>query len=593
MRGDVVSSRAAGWALVAVCALALMLRVFALNYGLPDVHNPDELPILNRALAFAKGDLDPKNFLYPTLYFYLLFLWEGAFFVAGRLVGLYGSVAAFEREFFVDPSHVVLAGRALTALLGVMTVAAVYQFGSRLYDRATGLGAACFLAVAPFAVRDAHYIKHDVPVTLFVVLTQLAVARLVVDPAAASRRSAWVFAGAMSGLALSTHYYAFPVVLSIVAAAAIDRTRTGRWSTSIRFLVWAGVASVAAFVATTPFLVLDLKIAIRDLVAVRQIDLDRAVAATGAFTSIGAYARMLATDAIGWPVAVAAAVGFVVSLLTDWRRGLVLVCFPLTFLLFLANTVPMSRYVNAMLPSLAVAAAFTLKTISERVFAGDGEHGRSERARVLGAFAGLLVLAALPGLGASVRADRFYHQADTRTLAREFLERTAPPGSTILVQPHGVQLPVSHDSLAEALRAHLGSESAASIKFQKQLDASVGLAHSYRVLYLGTVTDAGVAPDKFYVSPQRFAGAADQAALRDLRVAYVAVNRYNVRDSIFGPLQEALRREGRLVATFSPYRADVGSDRRAEVAPFFHNTADRIDPALERPGPVVDIWRID
>ena len=136
-----------------LCVLALGLRMHALNYGLPDVLNPDEIPILNRALAFGKGSLNPKNFLYPTLYFYALFVWEALFFVVGRLGGLFHTIGDFERMFFTDHSPHVLAGRALTATCGVLTVAAVYRFGARLFDRATGTVAALFLAVAPLAVR--------------------------------------------------------------------------------------------------------------------------------------------------------------------------------------------------------------------------------------------------------------------------------------------------------------------------------------------------------------------------------------------------------------------------------------------------------
>ena len=116
---------------------------------------------------------------------------------------------------------------------------------------------------------------------------------------------------------------------------------------------------------------------------------------------------------------------------------------------------------------------------------------------------------------------------------------------------------------------------------------------TYRVLYLGRVTDGGLDPDKIYVAPDAFAGLAGLQPLRDLRVAYVAVNRYNNGTSASGSLDAALQREARLLVTFSPYRADVGPDRRAAVAPFFHNTADRIDPALERPGPIVEVWRIE
>ena len=57
--------------------MALALRLYGLRYGLPAVYNPDEVAIMSRALAFAKGDLNPHNFLYPSFYFYALFAWEG------------------------------------------------------------------------------------------------------------------------------------------------------------------------------------------------------------------------------------------------------------------------------------------------------------------------------------------------------------------------------------------------------------------------------------------------------------------------------------------------------------------------------------
>jgi hypothetical protein len=153
-----------------------------------------------------------------------------------------------------------------------------------------------------------------------------------------------------------------------------------------------------------------------------------------------------------------------------------------------------------------------------------------------------------------------------------------------------VQLRASREALLEALRLHLGSESLASIKFQKQLEAAGMVSPTYHVWYLGDVTDAGNNPDIVYISPKALGGAAGLQPLRERQVAYVAVERYN---EPFEPLYEALQKGARLLATFTPYRPDVGPERRAAVAPFFHNTADRIDPALERPGPTVDVWRIN
>jgi len=578
MPADRLSRRAAALGVAAICGLALVLRVSALAWGLPDVNHPDEIPILNRALAFAKGGLNPHNFLYPTLYFYALFAWEGLFFIAGRLVGLYGSVGAFEREFFRDPSHVVAAGRLLTALFGAAGVVAIYRFGRALFDRATGLGAALLLAVAPFAVRDAHYIKHDVPVTLFVVLCQAVIARLVVDTEAAARRRNWLIAGAMAGLALSTQYYAFPIVLPIALAAWMTRQRDA--SRAARHLAWAAVGTIGAFAITSPFFFVDWREVARDMGAVGQIDIGRAVTGSGVFSSLGAYLGMIATDAVGWTTSVAAIAGAVLAIRNDRRRAAVLLCFPLAFLAFLANTVPMSRYMNPLLPSLAVAASYaTTRTV------GSLTHKSSLTAAVMFAIA-------LPGLIGSVRADWFYNQADTRSLAREFIERTAPPGSTVLVQPHGVQLRASRDGLIEALRLHLGSEQAASIKFQKQLEAASDIAPTYRVLYLGKVTDGGFDPEKIYLSPDEFSASTGLAPLRRQRVAYVALTRYNDGSSPFAALYGVLEHDARLLAAFSPYRAGAADGQRASATPFFHNTADRIDRALERPGPEIEIWQI-
>src|SRR4051812_27292081 len=117
MSPDPLAGRRAAVVLAVICALGLALRLIGAAYGLPAIYNQDEVAIMNRAMALSQ-DLNPHNFLYPTLYFYTLFAWETLFFAAGRVFGLFPSLAAFQREFFVDPSRIYLAGRILTALLG-------------------------------------------------------------------------------------------------------------------------------------------------------------------------------------------------------------------------------------------------------------------------------------------------------------------------------------------------------------------------------------------------------------------------------------------------------------------------------------------
>lgn len=162
----------------ALPVLAVVLRLVGIRFGLPAVYNPDEIAIMSRALAFATGDLNPHNFLYPTFYFYVLFGWIGGYYVLGRLTGGIASLDAFQTEFFTDPSAIYLAGRLLSVACGAATVAAVFALGRRLFSLRAGMLAALFLAVAPFHVRDSHYVKHDVPATLAIVVAYLAIARV-------------------------------------------------------------------------------------------------------------------------------------------------------------------------------------------------------------------------------------------------------------------------------------------------------------------------------------------------------------------------------------------------------------------------------
>jgi len=568
----VKSSRVVG-TLLAICLLGLGLRMLGITYGLPAVYNPDETPILNRALTFAKGDPNPHNFVYPSLYFYLLFVWEAAFFVAGRIAGSFESLAAFQRQFFVDPSAHFLAGRVFSVLCGTLTIAAVFWFGRRLYDSATGLAGAAFLSVAPIAVRDAHYVKLDVPVTLFVVLAHAALARIVTDARAATRPRTWIIAGVLSGLAVSTQYYAIFLAFSIVAAAIADLQRSRNWQMTGRLFLFCVAAAAVGFFGGTPFLLIDLQKAIADVAHVREVDVDRAVVG-GMFSATGSYLKILLLDAVGWPVWLAAVAGAIWALLSDWRRGLLLVSFFVPFFAFVANTVPMSRYLNVVLPLIAVAAGFAIVRLA-----------RSRAAR-----AALVIVAMIPGLSSSIRTSLFIREADTRTLAREFLETRLRPGESVLIQPYSAPLRPSRAALVEALRQNLGSESRASAKFQHMLALDPYPEPSYRLIYLGD--DDGLDVDKRFVSPGVFS-AGDLGPLRTLGIRYVVLKQSNTPNPSLNGLETALGRDARRVAVFTPYRQDATPEERAAVPPFMHNTAARLNAALERPGPIVEIWTVD
>jgi len=83
------------------------------------------------------------------------------------------------------------------------------------------------------------------------------------------------------------------------------------------------------------------------------------------------------------------------------------------------------------------------------------------------------------------------------------------------------------------------------------------------------------------------------APLRALGIEYVILKKNNVANPALAELEMALEREGRRLATFTPYKAAATAAERSGVPPYLHNTAARIDPALERPGPGLEVWELN
>jgi hypothetical protein len=310
------------------------------------------------------------------------------------------------------------------------------------------------------------------------------------------------------------------------------------------------------------------------------VNFERALDAGGPLSSIGPYVTMLASDAMGWPVFALAVLGAAAMLWRDWGRGLLLVAFPVAYLAFISNTVPMSRYLACVVPMVATAAGIGVVELVWRL------RPRPGRARVV-ALSVALALAALPGLWLSIQSNLFVAQDDTRGLAKAFIEQQIQAEATILIQPQSAPVHMSRQALIDALRLHLGDESRASVKFQHQMAANPYPSPAYRLIFLG---DGGQDVDRTYVSLRGFTGSLEP--LRERGIEYVVMKRTNVPNPDTALIERALERGATRIASFSPYRPDVPADIQAATAPYFHNTATRIVPELERPGPTVDIWKI-
>jgi dolichyl-phosphate-mannose--protein O-mannosyl transferase len=197
--------------------IGLAVRAWSVAYGLPDLYHPDEPRIVERAVRFHQGDLNPRFFNWPSLYMYVM---AGVYGLAfGASPG--GVAGAFARNH--APFYIV--GRLVTALFGTATLAMLYFTGRIAYGRAIGILAAGLLAVDLLHVRDSHWVTTDVPLTFLITLATFYALRY-------RRDGRFVDAGAaglVAGLATSMKYPGALAFLPLVVAHAVRGSAWPAW----------------------------------------------------------------------------------------------------------------------------------------------------------------------------------------------------------------------------------------------------------------------------------------------------------------------------------------------------------------------------
>jgi hypothetical protein len=213
--------------------------------------HPDEQNILKSIsnMKPEKFDFNPHFFEYPTLYIYLVALVLKLLSVFNFIV-----VTGDIRYYFANPDRIAdmyLAGRILTASLGVAGIFLLYRAGQFLTGHRTGLFAALFLAITPLYVLNAHYMTVDIPMLFFIILAIHFLSRLM-----HSRNSAWLYCAAIAmGCAAGSKYPALFLCLLVPVSGLniFPRKDIRTW----KVLIFSTFLCIAVFFATSPYILLS------------------------------------------------------------------------------------------------------------------------------------------------------------------------------------------------------------------------------------------------------------------------------------------------------------------------------------------------
>jgi hypothetical protein len=591
-------------ALGLVLAVALALRLWGIRQGLPYAYNSDEdAHFVPRAIGMFTLGWNPHYFANPPAFTDLLHILFAVWF---------GGRTGASHAFATDPTAVFTLARVSAALLGTGAVWLLYLVGARLFDRGVALLAAALEAVAFLAVFYAHLALNDVPTLAPLTLSLLGTAGVLRK----GRARDYAIAGVGLGLGCATKYTAGIVLLPLLAAAAVQYLEApGAGRRVLLGLVLAGAATLAAFLIANPYSVLDFH-AFEQGIAHQSSLSGEAQGKLGAPRESGlVYYLWSLTWGLGWLPALAALGGAV----TIWRRdrsretrafgagrfgdaseasvspigprsgqqlGWVLVPAPLLFLAFMGiQGRYFGRWLLPIFPILCLLAALFALQLARalaRLVQGLVSPGSGASRAPLVAFTALVtLLLCAQGVLYSVHSGLLLSRADTRNLARTWMERHVPVGAKIVVEPvvpdEWVQ-DVGHPTLStydgdrwikyQSLRSlidaagELRPAEAHTVTLENyELTLSPALIPYYeREGYCWVLIGSGESGRAF----------ADPARAPDA-VAYY----------------RALARQGEVVYRVSPYRAGA-----RPVAFNFDWSFDYYPLAYERPGPEVTVYRL-
>lgn len=405
-------------------------------YGLPDVYHADEPRIVERAVRFHTGDLDPRFFNWPSLYMYLL---SGLYGLVFGGFGREGVVAAFAR----DPVPFYLLGRVVTAAFGTATIAVLYILAAEFYGRTIGLLAALFLTLNLLHIRDSHYITTDVPLTCLITLATLFVLRYLRD----GRARDALLGGLATGLAASMKYPGGLMLLPLLLAQLGRPLAAGesRWRRLVGREMSLGLgAALLAFLVGTPYALLTPRAFVSGVVN------ELGEVGTVQFGNEGDLPGYLfhlvhsLPEGMGLPVLSVATVGLAVLLRRHTRVDLLLLAFAVPYFAVIGSwNSRFERYALPLLPTLTLLAGVGVVAVADalagfvRTRRGIGAGWRPGFGVVL--VGGLLIA---PEAGRVAHFHVVLARPDTRQLAAEWIVREIPPGARVALEPYTPSLPV-------------------------------------------------------------------------------------------------------------------------------------------------------
>lgn len=408
-----------------VILLGFLVRVWGIDFGLPDKHIIDETEVIYTAFYAGANNLKPLRFEYSPFVSYILLAEYSAYFVLGRLLGYFATAPDLFVNYISDPTIFLLLGRLTMVLAGTATVWILWLVGNKFFNRRIGLIGSLLLSLSFLHAKESHYLKRDTLAAFFVLASFYFAIRIL----RGAKIKDYILAGVFSALSLGAKYYG-SLIIPIVLIAHLLRKNNLFSAASLRKLASFIFATFLTFSVINPYFVLDFKNTAEAMIA----DF-----ATGRVVYrlhlLGKpvwwwFTTQHIPQGLGWPLFLVGVAGFLICLWRGHKGDRKYFLIPLLPIIFLVSIdfwtkFHFARYALMTLPFFVLSASVFLDEVANRL--------KTRVARRVFLTIAVTILVFQPFLRI-IKFDYLLTRPDTRPEAKEWIEENILAGSKILVE---------------------------------------------------------------------------------------------------------------------------------------------------------------
>ena len=553
--------------LIIIIVIGAILRLWGLDFGLPYQSHQDESIVVNHALAYGTGDLNPHFFAIPPLTSYILFFIYGVFFLVGHLFGLFTDLGMFALGFFKSPTLFYLFGRFFIGFLpGILCIFSVFVLYKKFFNSNKGaLYSAAIMSFTFLNVLHSHYIYTDMLMVLFIVLAMIKISDILKNPSLKNYLLSGILIGVATGIKYNAALLMVPYIIAHLMACK------GRFISKNVFI--GMFLSIAVFIVVNPFSVLDFSFFIASVVG---------QAGASSYIGWGHHIAYSLYEGVGFFTLICGFLGMIVLCVKKTGKAVLLLSFPLVFyihLVFLSQHFP--RYVLPLIPFFAIGSGyFVFECIFPKL--------KNKIAKT--ALICLCLVALISSAVKSVKADLLFFKKDTRVAAADWMRLNISPDSKIAVDHTFFRPTISQNKQQLTAKTNILDKQIGLTDIKrKKLQLALQVEESGPAYYIYFLAEEPQMQGQFLATVPALPF--DYEYLQSQGIEYVIINYANrISDNI--DFYNTLKSNAVLVKQFSPYYDDEIRFSLDKIATTCMPVLSKEIYRRKRNGPAIEIYRL-